>query len=137
MEDRNAKYINLANDYGRASKKKVAEFCQQHHVEPEEACIAIVGGSKYGGPENALMIWNSLKHGTKAAQELHALDSCACHRHVDFALTLGGKGVDARNEIMLAVERGEAKLRRLQKAHKLLWLFSSQLQGLCDRLHQG
>ena len=73
MEDRNAKYINLANDYGRASKKKVEEFCQQHHVEPEEACIAIVGGSKYGGPENALMIWNSLKHGTKAAQELQRL----------------------------------------------------------------
>ena len=74
---------------------------------------------------------------TERAGILHALYSCARHRHVDLALALRGERIDARNKIVLAVERGEAELRCLQEAHELLGLVTSKLQRLCDRLHKG
>ena len=70
-EERSRKYNNLARDYGLASKKAIQKFKQQHNISSnEDACIAIVGGVTYGGPEMALALWHSLKHGTQAAQEL-------------------------------------------------------------------
>jgi len=69
-EDRRRKYTHLSNDYGRATQKAVQEFSKKYNVGKEEACIAIVAGPAYGGSEAALMLWDSLKHGTRAAQDL-------------------------------------------------------------------